>query len=339
MKAKLDEKFMKVMTISGFGGPEVFSEHDMPEPKVGHGEVIIDVQASSVNPIDIKIRSGMVPPATPPFPAILHGDVSGIVTEVGRGVSHLQVGDEVWGCAGGFNGLPSGALAERLLTDAQLVTKKPKNLSFIEAAALPLVSLTAWFALADRARVQAGDNVLVHAGGGGVGHVGIQIARHLGANVQTTVSSAQKAQYALELGASETILYRGLSVDDYVQKYTEGNGYDIVFDTVGGDNLDASFQAARYGGTIVNIAARSAHDLTPMHARGLTLHVVFLVGQVANPLNRHSIKPRLEKLSELAEAGELRPLIDQQQFKIEDVADAHAYLESGQAIGKVVLMR
>ena len=330
---------MKVITISGFGGPEVFSEHDMPEPKAGRGEVIIDVKASSVNPIDIKIRSGMVPPATPPFPAILHSDVSGIVSEVGQGVSHLQIGDEVWGCAGGFNGLPSGALAERLLTDAQLITKKPKNLSFIEAAALPLVSLTAWFALADRARVQAGDNVLVHAGGGGVGHVGIQIARHLGANVQTTVSNAQKAQYALELGAAETILYRGLAVDDYVKKYTGGNGYDIVFDTVGGDNLDASFQAARYGGTIVNIAARSTHDLSPMHARGLTLHVVFLVGQVANPINRHSIKPRLEKLRELAEAGELRPLIDQQQFKIEDVADAHAYLESGKAIGKVILMR
>ena len=330
---------MKVITISGFGGPEVFSEHDMPEPKAGRGEVIIDVKASSVNPIDIKIRSGMVPPATPPFPAILHSDVSGIVSEVGQGVSHLQIGDEVWGCAGGFNGLPSGALAERLLTDAQLITKKPKNLSFIEAAALPLVSLTAWFALADRARVQAGDNVLVHAGGGGVGHVGIQIARHLGANVQTTVSNAQKAQYALELGAAETILYRGLAVDDYVKKYTGGNGYDIVFDTVGGDNLDASFQAARYGGTIVNIAARSTHDLSRMHARGLTLHVVFLVGQVANPINRHSIKPRLEKLRELAEAGELRPLIDQQQFKIEDVADAHAYLESGKAIGKVILMR
>ena len=132
----------------------------------------------------------------------------------------------------------------------------------------------------------------------------------------------QKAHAARELGANEAILYRGLSVDDYVKKCTDGRGYDVVFDTVGGDNLDASFQAARYGGTIVNIAARSTHDLTPMHSRGLTLHVVFLVGQVANPLNRHSIKPRLDKLSELAENGDLQPLIDQQQFEIEDVADA-----------------
>ena len=330
---------MKVMTISGFGGPEVFSEHDMPEPQAGEGQVVIDVKASSVNPIDIKIRSGMVPPATPPFPAVLHGDVAGIVSEVGQGVSHLRVGDEVWGCAGGFNGLPSGALAERMLTDAQLITKKPKNLSFVEAAALPLVSLTAWFALSDRAQIQTGDLVLVHAGGGGVGHVGIQIAKHLGATVHTTVSNEQKAHAARELGANEAILYRGLSVNDYVKKCTDGRGYDVVFDTVGGDNLDASFQAARYGGTIVNIAARSTHDLTPMHSRGLTLHVVFLVGQVANPLNRHSIKPRLDKLSELAENGDLQPLIDQQQFEIEDVADAHAYLESGEPIGKVVLTR
>jgi NADPH2:quinone reductase len=113
----------------------------------------------------------------------------------------------------------------------------------------------------------------------------------------------------------------------------------VVFDTVGGDNLDASFNAARFGGTVVNIAARSTHDLSPMHARSLTLHVVFLVGQVANPLNRHTIRPRLEKLCELAENGELRPLIDQSQFEFEDVADAHAYLESGEAIGKVVLIR
>ena len=112
-----------------------------------------------------------------------------------------------------------------------------------------------------------------------------------------------------------------------------------MFDTVGGENLNASFEAARFGGTIVNIAARSTHNLGPMHAKSLTLHVVFLVGQVANPINRHIIRPRLEKLCEMAENGELRPLIDQQQFEFEDVADAHAYLESGGAIGKVVLIR
>ena len=330
---------MNVITISDFGGPDVFSPQQMPEPTAGEGQVVIEVKASSVNPIDLKIRAGMVPPATPAFPAVLHADVSGIVTEVGSQVDHLEVGDEVWGCAGGFNGLPSGALAEKMVTDAQLVTKKPKNLSFAEAAALPLVSLTAWFALADRAQVKQGDKVLVHAGTGGVGHVGVQIAKHLGGIVHTTVSSEEKASVAKQLGADETILYRGLSVEDYVSQYADGKGYDIVFDTVGGTNLDGCFQAARFGGTVVNIAARSTHDLSPMHARSLTLHVVFLVGQVANPMNRHSIRSRLETLCEMVESGALRPLLDTQQFRFEDVADAHTHLDSGTAIGKVVLTR
>ena len=246
MKLKLDEKPMKVMTISGFGGPEVFSEHDMPEPQAGEGQVIIDVKASSVNPIDIAlIEYG--PASNAPFPAVLHGDVAGIVSEVRQGVSHLEVGDEVWGCAGGFNGLPSGALAERMLTDAQLITKKPKNLSFVEAAAL-LVSLTAWlrFQIAHKSKPVT---VSRYAGGGGVGHVGIQIAKHQHAIVHTTVSNEQKAHAARELGANETILYRGLSVDDYVKKHTDGRGYDVVFDTVklGQLNLLASRQLV-YGG-------------------------------------------------------------------------------------------
>lgn len=330
---------MKVMSIAGFGGPEVFESHDAERPTAGPGQVVIEVRASSVNPIDLKIRAGMVPPATPDFPATLHADVAGIVTEVGEGVDHLRVGDEVWGCAGGFKGLPSGALAEYMLTDAQLVTQKPKNLDFAEAAALPLVSLTAWFALADRAAVQAGQSVLVHAGAGGVGHVAIQIAKHLGATVHTTVSSADKAEIARSLGADETILYRDLSVADYVAQHAGGKGYDVVFDTVGGANLDASFEAARFGGTVVNIAARSTHDLSPMHARSLTLHVVFLVGQVANPLNRHTIRPRLEALRGLVESGQLKPILDSERFAFEAVSEAHARLESGKAIGKVSLSR
>lgn len=329
---------MHQMIIAGFGGPEVLTESEAPTPHAGPGEVVIEVKASSVNPIELKIRQGLVPPATPDFPATLHADVAGIVTEVGPDVDHLKVGDSVWGCAGGFKGLPSGALAEYLLTDARLVSRMPTNLSFQEAAALPLVSLTAWFALVDRGQVQRGQQVLVHAGTGGVGHVAIQIAKHLGAQVHTTVSSEAKAEIAKRLGADRTIVYKTQSVEDYVRTETEGRGYDLVFDTVGGANLDASFQAARFGGTVVNIAARSTHDLSPMHARSLSLHVVFLVGQVANPANRGSIRPRLDALCQLVESGQLVPLIDQ-TFHMRDVALAHARLESGAAIGKVSLIR
>ena len=330
---------MKAMTISACGAADVFTATELPDPKPGEGQVLIDVKATSVNPIDLKIRAGMVPPATPEMPACLHADVAGVVTAVGSGVDHLSVGDEVWGCAGGFKGLPSGALAEQMLTDAQLVTRKPTNLSFEEAAALPLVSLTTWFALADRAQVSRDNTVLVHAGAGGVGHVAVQIAKHLGATVHTTVSSDAKAQLAKDLGADAVINYTAESVEEYVASQTEGRGYDIVFDTVGGANLDASFQAARFGGTVVNIAARSTHDLSPMHARSLTLHVVFLVGQVANPANRHTIRPRLEKLCALVEQGGLKPLLDPTRFTVDRVADAHHYLESGNAVGKVILTR
>lgn len=330
---------MRAIAISGFGGPEVFHAIDMPEPVVGDGQVVIDVHATSVNPIDQKIRSGVVPAITPAFPAVLHADVAGIVRAVGRGVTHLKEGDEVWGCAGGFKGLPSGALAEQMLTDARLIGRKPASLSFQEAAALPLVGLTSWLSLRDRAQVQSGQRVLVHAGTGGVGHVGIQLAKALGAEVHTTVSSAYKASLCRTLGADHTILYTEENPDEYVRSATGGQGYDVVFDTVGGDNLDASFAGARVGGTVVNIAARSTHDLSPMHAKSLTLHVVFLVSQIGNPDRRGLILERLNGLAELVEAGQLKPLIDPAVFEIQDVADAHAYRDGGEAIGKVVLIR
>ena len=232
----------------------------------------------------------------------------------------------------------SGALAESMVTDALLVCKKPKNLSFPQAAALPLVGLTAWFSLVDRAEIKVGESVLIHAGCGGVGHVGVQIAKHLGATVHTTVSNEYKAKIAKNFGADNVIIYPGLSVADYAGEQ-KGGGYDVVYDTVGSTNLDASFEAARFRGRVVNIAARSTHNLAPMHAKSLTLHVVFLVGMVANPANRHTILPRLEELKDLAENGNIKPLLDESRFEFEDVADAHAFLESGRAIGKVVLMR
>lgn len=330
---------MRAIAISGFGGPEVFHAIELPEPTVGEGQVIIDVHATSVNPIDQKIRSGVVPAITPAFPAVLHADVAGIVSAVGPGVTHLKEGDEVWGCAGGFRGLPSGALAERMLTDARLVGLKPKTLSFQEAAALPLAGLTTWLSLRDRAQIEAGQRVLIHAGTGGVGHIGVQLAKALGAEVHTTVSSSHKASISSTLGADHTILYTEENPDEYVQSATGGRGYDVVFDTVGGDNLDASFAGARIGGTVVNIAARSTHDLSPMHAKSLTLHVVFLVSEICNPERRGRILERLNGLAELVEAGQLKPLIDPAVFEIQDVADAHAYRDAGTSIGKVVLTR
>ncbi|BCJ85648.1 hypothetical protein skT53_06330 [Effusibacillus dendaii] len=214
---------------------------EVPKPEVIPGHVLIRVAASSVNPIDIKIRQGFVKGVAPDFPAILHGDVAGVVEEVGEGVTTFRPGDEVYACAGGFKGT-GGARADYMLADAALVARKPRSLTMREAAAFPLVSITAWQALIDRDNVRPGQNVLIHAATGGVGHIGIQLAKWAGATVYTTGSSKDKLQTGKELGADFGIKYREETVEEYVKKYTNGNGFDVVFDTVGGDNLDRCYQ-------------------------------------------------------------------------------------------------
>ena len=174
-------------------------------------DILIQVKATSLNPLDTKIRSGVFAKFPPEFPAVLHGDVAGIITEVGEGVTDFKVGDEVYGFAGGVKGT-SGALAEYMAADARLLANKPKNLSFAEAAALPVVAITAWEALVKRANIGAGDEILIHGGAGGVGHVAIQLAKWLGAKVYTTVSSPEKAQIAEEFGADVVINYKEMSV-------------------------------------------------------------------------------------------------------------------------------
>ena len=193
--------------------------------------------------------------------------MAGVVEEIGTGVTSLKPGDEVYACAGGIKGL-GGALAEYMVADAELVAPKPKNLSMTEAGALPLVTITAWNAIVDRAKVRPGQKVLVHGGTGGVGHIGVQLAKQAGAEVYATVSTDRKAAVAKELGADHVILYRDASVSDYVEEHTGGKGFDVVFDTVGGDTMDRSFEAAAANGVVLTIAARSTHDLSLLHGKG-----------------------------------------------------------------------
>jgi NADPH:quinone reductase len=327
---------MKAQVIRKFGDPSVFEIAEVPKPKVIPGHVIIEVKATSVNPIDTKVRSGLVPAVSPEFPAVLQGDVAGVVAEVGEGVTEFNVGDEVYGCAGGFKGT-GGALAEYMLADAQLLAPKPKNLTMAEAAALPLVTITAWESLFNRANVQSGQKVLVHAATGGVGHVAIQLAKFAGAEVYTTASSSEKLSIGKRLGADVAIHYREQSVEAYVKEYTDGKGFDIVFDTVGGENLDRSFQAAATYGTVLAIAARSTHDLSPLHAKALSLHITFMLLKIMNKDHRQDHGKILREVTNLVEEGKLLPLIDKRTFTFDQVSEAHAYLESNQAIGKVVL--
>jgi NADPH2:quinone reductase len=343
---------MKAQVIERLGDTNVFKEIDLPKPEIIPGHILIRVLASSVNPLDYVIRDPKYMTyitdekyaqtfsrsIVPDLPAVLHGDVAGVVEEVGEGVSNFQPGDEVYACAGGLRGF-GGALADFMLADADLVALKPRSLTMAEAAALPLVSITAWLALIDRAQIKPGQNVLVHAATGGVGHIGLQLAKWAGVKVFTTASSDKKLAIAYELGADVAINYRTQSVAEYVKQYTGGKGFDVVFDTVGFDNLDRSFEAAAVNGTVATIMAWNAHDLSPVHLKGLTIHAVWWEIYMLYGIERAHHGEILAKISQLVDQGEIRPLIDQRSFSFADVASAHQYAESGQAIGKVTLTR
>ncbi|WP_027849099.1 zinc-dependent alcohol dehydrogenase family protein [Marinospirillum minutulum] len=326
---------MRAMIIRKPGDYSVFEAADMPEPTAGKGQVRIKVKATSINPLELKIREGLVA-AGPDYPAILNADVGGIIDQVGEGVSHFEVGDAVIGCAGGLKG-NQGALANFMLADERLITHAPTNLALEEASVLPLVFMTAWTALVERCNIQNGEKVLIHGGTGGVGHVAIQLAKSRGAEVYTTVSSDEKAAIAKSLGADEVINYKKEAVEDYVQRLTDGKGFSVVFDTVGGKSLDDSFAAASIKGQVVSINTRSTHDLSLMHGKSLTLHVVFRALPLLTGLGIESERARLAALVQLVEKGQLKPLIAAKSFGIHQVAAAHEYLESGKAKGKILL--
>ena len=327
---------MKAQIITQFGDPSVLTLSTVDKPELQPGHVIIKVHATSVNQVDCKIRSGAVGALAPDFPAILHGDVAGIIDAVASDVSQFKTGDEVYACAGGLKGT-QGALAEYMLADAKLVAKKPRALSMREAAALPLVSITAWEALFQRAHLTAEHTILIHGGVGGVGHIAVQLARAIGAKVFATVTSNEDFITAFALGSDAVINAKEESVEQYLERLTNNKGFDIVFDTVGGPNLDKSFQAAKTHGCVVTTAARSTHDLSPMHGKALSLHVVFMLLPILQNQNRAEHGKILMELAALADKGKIKPLIDPHLFTLETASAAHALLESGKALGKVVI--
>jgi NADPH:quinone reductase len=220
---------MRAYLVEQAGG--VFEGREIARPVPGAGQVLVRVAASGVNPLDTKIRAGKAGHAQQPLPAVLGLDMAGVVEEVGAGVTGFQRGDEVYGMVGGVGG-HQGTLAEFVAVDAALVARKPKGLSMREAAALPLVTITAWEGIVDRANVREGQRVLVHAGAGGVGHLAVQLAVARGAEVFATVSS-EKRPIVEGFGAT-AIDYRAMTVEQYVEAYTGGEGFDVVYDTVGG---------------------------------------------------------------------------------------------------------
>ncbi len=326
---------MKAMILNEYGASADFQLTELSRPAVKAGHVLIRVTATSVNTVDTLIRQmGKDLPLSPDLPAVLGMDFAGIVGAVGEGVTHFVPGDEVYGCAGGLADL-QGSLAEYMLADANLIAHKPKTLSMREAAALPLVGITAYEGL-KRANVHSEQKVLVHGGTGGVGHVAVQLAKHLGADVYATVSGDKPAEIVKEYGAT-AIDYKSEQVADYVAKHTNGAGYDVVYDSVGGANMTNSFEAAALNGHVTTTVSMLELDLSLAHFKGLSIHVVFMLIPMLHNYKREEHGAILTKLSEIVDAGYLKPLLDEKQFRLAEVGSAYERLTSGQAIGKVVV--
>lgn len=309
--------------------------HNLPVPDPQAGQVLVRVIASGVNPLDSKISLGQGAHARQPLPAVLGLDLAGIIAAVGNGVTAFKAGDEVYGLAGGIGG-QQGTLAQYIAVDADLLAHKPRNLSMREAAALPLIFITAWEGLVDRANVQPGHSVLVHGGAGGVGHMVIQIARARGATVFATGSS-QNREVIEHFGAT-AIDYRSQTPADYLNQYSNGEGFDIVYDTVAGPTLDASFAVVKgYTGHVVSCLGWGEHNLAPLSFRGATYSGVFTLLPLLTGKGRKHHGEILAQATQLAEAGQLRVRLDDRRFSLETVNDAFALVATGKSAGKVVV--
>ena len=327
---------MQAMILNEYGDNAKFMAADLPKPAAQPGQVLVSVAASSVNTVDTMIRQlGQENlPLSPDLPAVLGMDFAGTVEAVGDGVSDFAVGDEVYGCAGGLADL-QGALAEFMAADARLVAHKPKSLSMRQAAALPLVGITAFEGL-QRANLQAGQKVLVHGGAGGVGHVAVQLARHFGADVYATGTGDAQLK-AIEGFGATAIDFKTQTIADYVEKHTGGAGFDVIFDSVGGANMTNSFEAAALNGQVTTTVSLLEIDLTPAHFKGLSINVVFMLIPMLHDHKRDVHGAILASLAQIVDAGALRPMLDDKRFGMAEVGDAYHHLTSGQAIGKVVV--
>ncbi|MEO6803573.1 MAG: zinc-dependent alcohol dehydrogenase family protein [Granulicella sp.] len=311
-----------------------FREIELGQRPLEVNQVLVRIAAAGLNPLDTKIRAGKADHAKQPLPAVLGLDMAGIVEETGSSVTTFKSGDEVYGLVGGVGGL-QGTLAERIVVDADLLAHKPNELSMRQAAALPLSIITAWEGLVDRAKVHENQTVLIHAGAGGIGHVAIQIARAYGANVFATVSNDKK-RIVEDFGAIP-IDYQSTSVEEYVSAYTAGKGFDIVYDTVGGATLDASFASVkRYTGHVLSALGWGSHSLAPLSFRGATYSGVFTLLPLLTGENRAHHGRILAQAAVLSHEGKLLPLLGEKRFSMEDLDAAFGLVESG-PFGKIVI--
>ena len=330
---------MKAILAPAPGSPDVLQLRDIPMPGLSSPHhLLVKLAAAGVNPIDTKLRAK---PAYYPdkLPAILGCDGAGIVEETGGAVTRFKVGDAVYFCNGGIGDEP-GNYAEYTTLHEDYCAMKPANIGLQESAALPLVLITAWESLIERANLQAGQTVLIHAAAGGVGHIAVQLAHYFGARIAVTVSRDKKAGLVQGLGAEKIINYRA---QDFVQEalnWTGGGGVDVVFDTVGSDTFLRSLNAARIGGKVVSLLSTplSLADTQLARLRNLSLCYELMLTPQVMKLHDERVRQRkiLEQGAQLVEAGKLGVLVSH-KLTLEKAADAHRLIEQGGGIGKIIL--
>jgi len=308
---------MKAVQINAYGGPEVLEVKDIPTPIPKKGQILVEVHAAGLNPFDAKLRAGMMKNMIPlKFPVTPGGDFAGLVTQVGEGVSDIEAGDEVYGTAIILNG-GSGAYAEIAVANVANCALKPKSIGFSQAAALPVAGISAVQAVEEHMNLTSGQKILIHGGAGGIGHMAIQLAKSIGGNVATTVSADDK-EFVKGLGADEAIDYKNQKFEEILKDF------DAVFDMVGGEITNKSFQVLKRGGVLVSMVGQSNEELSKKYG-------VTGIGQ-----NTQNDAQHLKHLAELVDTGKIKVHIDK-VFPLDQVRDAFTHLETGHPRGKVVL--
>ncbi len=328
---------MRAVLINKTGGTDVLELKNIPTPAITHPtDVLVKLKAAGINPVDAKFRRGMYP--VNQLPAILGCDGAGIIEAVGKNVKRFKPGDEVYFFHGGI-GTGPGNYAEYIVPDERFIARKPATIDFVHAAALPLIFITAWEALHDRARIQSGQSVLIHGGAGGVGHIAIQLAKLAGAKVCTTVSSEKKAAFVKKLGTDKAINYKQQNFVDAVLEWTDGKGVDIAMDNVGGELIQATFPAVKHFGDIVTLLQVPANmDWTVARQRNLRFSFEIMLTPLLFNLEdaqRHQTWI-LEQCTKLVDEKHLNVHVSE-VLPLEQTPLAHQKIETGSTTGKIVL--
>jgi NADPH:quinone reductase-like Zn-dependent oxidoreductase len=313
--ASATSQTMKAIRIHRYGGPEALQYEDAPRPQPQAGEVLIRVHAAGVNPIDWKVREGHMKDFWPhKFPLILGWDLSGVVEELGRGVSRFKIGDEVYSVP---DPTRDGAYAEYVVVRESELALKPKSLHHVHAAAVPLAALTAWQALFDAGQLVSGQRMLIHGGSGGVGHVAVQLAKWKGAHVFGTASTKNQ-ELLRELGVDEPIDYTKQKFEDVARDV------DLVLDLIGGETQERSWSVLKNGGVLLSLVQPPSVE----KAKALGVRAAFVAG--------HPSGAQLAEIAKLIDSGELKLTIDR-ILPLSEVRRAHELSQSGHTRGKIVL--